>query len=244
MTPSLSVVIPVWNDSDALASCLTRLRCPMAPPAEIIICDASPAPAESGRVAELATRHAARHLSCPQPSRGAQLATGAAAATNDVIVFTHADSTLTATHLHAITHQLATNPSLRAGAFHRDVASLYPKLIWATPLIRWWMAELGTIYGDQSPFIRRHTLARFGGYPPLPIMEDMAFSDQMRHQLARDEFRLLDPPLPTSPRRFHRRGHLRNKLHNLALIAAWRFGAVSPEKIHQLYYQHRSEGET
>jgi glycosyltransferase involved in cell wall biosynthesis len=244
MTPSLSVVIPVWNDSDALASCLTRLRDPSAPPAEIIICDASPAPAEKSRVAELATRHAARLLACPQPSRGAQLAAGAVAATNDVIVFTHADTTLTATHLHAVTHHLATHPTLQAGAFHRDVASLYPNLTWATPFIRWWMAELGTIYGDQSPFIRRQTLARFGGYPPLPIMEDMAFSDQMRQQLARDECRLLDPPLPTSPRRFRRRGTLRNKLHNLTLIAAWRFGAVSPEKIHQLYYQHRSEGET
>ena len=102
------------------------------------------------------------------------------------------------------------------------------------------------------------------GEAPIPIgrvkrLDDRAIADDLGAHafgipqrdplhlgaiLGFSEIRLLDPPLPTSPRRFLRRGHLRNKLHNIALIAAWRFGAVSPEKIHEIYYQHRSEGET
>lgn len=242
MPPRLSIVIPVWNDSVALAGCLDRLRAPTAPASQIIVCDASPDPAEQDRVRALATAHQTLVLPAPLPSRGSQLAAGAAAATGDIIVFSHADTHLDATHLHALLTRLDGEPAVHAGAFHRDVASLYPRLAWASPLIHWYMAELGTIYGDQSPFIRRATLARLGGYPTLPIMEDIAFSDLLRRHLPHHEIALLHPTLPTSPRRFHHHGPLRTKCLNLALTAAWRAGLVSPQWIHQYYYRHRTEG--
>lgn len=242
MPPLLSIVIPVWNDSAALAACLDRLRAPAAPASQIIVSDASTDPAEHDRVRFLAAAHQALLLPAPHPSRGSQLATGAAAATGDIIVFSHADTHLGATHLQALLTRLDAEPALHAGAFHRDVASLYPRLAWASPLIHWYMAELGTIYGDQSPFIRRTTLARLGGYPTLPIMEDIAFSDLLRRHLPRHEIALLHPTLPTSPRRFHHHGTLRTKGLNLALTAAWRAGLASPEWIHRFYYRHRTKG--
>jgi len=236
VTPPLSLIIPVWNDRTALAECLERLRAPDAPPAEIIVSDATSDPEESRRIALLAETHHARWLHAPHPSRGAQLAAGAAAATGEVLVFSHADTCLRSDHLHSLIHHLAHHPEVQAGAFHRDVPSLYPALAWATPAIHWYMAELGILYGDQSPFIRRATLIRLGGYPSLPIMEDVAFSDTLRHRLARHELAVLHPPVPTSPRRFLRLGRLPTRLRNLAFLAAWRLHLTTPDRLHQLYY--------
>lgn len=242
MPPRLAIVIPVWNDAAALAACLDRLRAADTPTAEIVVADASSDPAEQALIQELATRHGARLVHTAHPSRGAQLAAGAAAARGDVLVFSHADTALTGAHLRALLTRLEREPTLQGGAFHRDICQFYPQFAWAAPVIRWWMAELGTLYGDQSPFIRRDALDRLGGFPTLPIMEDLAFSDLLRHGLARDECALLDPPLQTSTRRFHRRGPLLNKLHNLVLTAAWRLGLTTPEHIHRWYYRTGSEG--
>lgn len=236
MSPRLSIIIPVWNDSEALAGCLERLRRPPAPPVEVILCDASPDPAERARVAALARAGNARVLTLPRPGRGAQLAAGAAAATGEILVFSHADTRLGSVHLNSLLSRLDADPLLQAGAFHRDVASLYPALAWAEPAIQWYMAELGSIYGDQSPFIRRGTLDRLGGYPALPLMEDLAFSDRLRHRLGRHERALLHPGLATSARRFRRHGRLRTKLCNLVLTAAWRLGLMTPEHLHRRYY--------
>jgi glycosyltransferase involved in cell wall biosynthesis len=242
MPPRLAIVIPVWNDAAALAGCLDRLRAAGTPTAEIVIADASPDPDEQRRIEDLAARHGARLVRAAAPSRGAQLAAGAAAAHGEILVFSHADTALTGAHLDALLTRLEREPTLQGGAFHRDIPQFYPRLAWAAPVIRWWMAEVGTVYGDQSPFIRRDALHRLGGFPALPIMEDLAFSDLLRHGLARDECALLDPPLRTSTRRFRRRGPLLNKLHNLALTAAWRLGLASPEQIHRWYYHTGSEG--
>jgi glycosyltransferase involved in cell wall biosynthesis len=203
---------------------------------EILVSDASPDDSEQARVQSIARAHHARVLTAPRPSRGAQLAAGAAAATGEVIVFSHADTQLAARHLYALLARLDEEPGLQAGGFHREVGSLYPALAWAEPVVHWYMAELGTLYGDQSPFIRRETLARLGGYPDLPLMEDLAFSDLLRRHLGRNERALLHPSLPTSPRRFRHRGTLRTKLHNLAFTAAWRFGLATPDQLHRRYY--------
>jgi glycosyltransferase involved in cell wall biosynthesis len=236
MLPSLSIVIPVWNDAEAIQSCLARLRTDDAPPAEVIVCDATTEQAAQALTESAAARHRARYLRAPQPSRGAQIAAGVAAATGDLLVFSHADTQLAAAHLHSLRAAFHHHPHLLAGAFQRDVASLYPALAWATPAIHWYMAELGFLYGDQSPFIRHTTLAHLGGYPALPLMEDLTFSNLLRHHLSRHEITLLTPSLPTSPRRFLHHGYLTTKLKNLALTTAWQLGLASPHQLHQYYY--------
>lgn len=236
MATTLSIVIPVWHDTEAAVACLDRLRSPGSPPVEIILCDATPNPAERARLQSHAEARNACLLIAPRPGRGAQLAQAAAASSGDVIVFSHADSHLEAAHLHSLLDRLEVDPAVQAGAFHRDVATLYPALSWACPVVHWYMAELGTLYGDQSPFIRRSRLDQLGGYPCLPLMEDVAFSDLLRNRLARHELAFLLPPLTTSPRRFEQHGRWRNKLTNTALTLAWRLGLASAERLHGIYY--------
>jgi glycosyltransferase involved in cell wall biosynthesis len=238
---TLSIIIPVWNDGPALESCLARLAGLPPPATEVVVADAS-SPPHDRRVAAACAAAGARLVRCPRPSRGGQLNAGAAAATGDTFVFTHADTRFERVHLDAIAVALA-NPEVLAGAFHKDLAAHYPLLARAAPLARWWTPRFGLVYGDQSIFLRRSTFLAHRGFADIPIMEDIDLTRRLRRNLSPRQFVLLDPPLATSMRRFHRRGTLRTRLENIALVWLWRLHLLSPHQIHRWYYRRKRSAE-
>ncbi len=220
----LSVIIPVWNDAPALEECLCRLR--DCEGVEVIVADAS----GDDSCAEVAGQFGARLVKCPTPGRGGQLNAGAGEATGKWLVFNHCDTVLTPVHLDAIR---ALGQDVRAGAFFRDLEGHYPGLGWLTGLSRWWGEQFGVVYGDQTMFFVREYFHEFGGFRPLPLMEDVELSDRLRRHFA---WTLIDPPIRTSMRRFHRRGLWKNRFENLVLISLFRLG-LSPERLYRWYYQ-------
>ena len=178
----------------------------------------------------------AQIVHCQAPSRGAQLNAGATAATGDVLVFTHADTELLLAHLDAIV-AATLDPAVLGGAFHKDLGAHYPAFRWATPIVRWWTRRFGLVYGDQSIFLRRTAFSSLGGFADIPIMEDIELTQRLRRHLDRSQFILLDPPLRTSMRRFHRRGRFLTRLGNICLVFAWRLRLLTPTQIHRWYYR-------
>jgi glycosyltransferase involved in cell wall biosynthesis len=230
----LSVVIPVWNDAGALAECLTRLE-PVRDEIEVVVADASDCP-ESLDAAE---RWGARVARCPKPNRGRQLNAGAALASGDIYIFSHADTELRPAHIESIRAAFA-RPEVEASAFYKDLGAHYPWFRWAEAPARKWTRRLGPIYGDQSVAIRRHAFVRLGGFAEIPIMEDVEFSRRLRRNLPRHALAFLDPPLRTSMRRFEQRGKSRNRLENIALVCLWRLGLVDSARVHSWYYARRN----
>ena len=88
-----------------------------------------------------------------------------------------------------------------AGAFFKDTPAHYPAWAWANGFVRWWSQHFGVVYGDQSVFMRRVFFDEMGGFEMIPLMEDVAMSRKLR---ASGKFRLIDPPVRTSMRRFLR----------------------------------------
>lgn len=86
-------------------------------------------------------------------------------------------------------------------------------------------------YGDQGIFVRREVFDRLGGFPNVPLMEDVIFMSALR-RLARPA--LLPGPLYVSPRRWQRHGVLRQTLRNWATLLAFRCG-VSPATLARFY---------
>lgn len=225
---TLSVIIPCRNDAAALAENLPAIFAGLRPGDEVIVSDAS----SDDAGAMVARQHGAAVAACGKTGRGPQLNAGARAAHGNVLVFSHADTQFTAAHLAAIRVHLTTRPETQAGAFFKDTAAHYPGFAWAEPLVRWWMGNFGVVYGDQSIFMRRERFDALGGFAEIPLMEDVEMSRRLRRAPG---FRLIDPPLRTSMRRFARRGRFFTRLQNLFLVLLFRCG-VPAERLYRWYY--------
>jgi rSAM/selenodomain-associated transferase 2 len=226
---ALSVVIPCWRDAAALGRVLPMLQT-LPGIGEIIVADAT----ESDECRALARAAGCLVAHCPRPSRGAQMNAGAELARGDVLLFHHADSDLNAGHV-ANLHAAMRDPALLGGGFYRHFDARHPHLRrlekWGRRLNDWG----GTIFGDQSVFVRRAHFEKLGGFADIPLMEDVEFSKRLRRS---GRTRLLDPPMQASARRFTRRGPWRTTLTNGVLLTLYHLG-VSPTRLHRIYYAAR-----
>lgn len=233
----ISVVVPSWRDTANLAVLLPRLS-HLERLAETIVVDAS-GEAEPER---LALSNGATFVACPGPNRGEQMNLGAAAAGGDVIVFQHSDTDLEEAHLAAIETALA-DPAIIGGAFFRKFDGRHPRLMWLEAVARFLTRHGGTLYGDQSIFVRRDVFVQLGGFAAIPLMEDVEFSRRLRRA---GKVAVLDPPVQSSARRHLRRGAWRTSIQNGLFIVLYKLG-VSPHRLHRWYYgaaKNQSERET
>lgn len=230
--PQISLIIPCWNDAEALKQLLPRAA-RFAGVYETIIADAS----ENGACEQIAREHGAIYVRCPRPNRGAQMNAGAAAASGDVLLFHHADTELRADHIAAI-QRAANESSFLAGAFYRKFDPGHRKRQWMERWVRLYNRHCGALYGDQSLFIRREQFARTGGFKEIPLMEDVEFTRRLRRD---GGIVLIDPPVLSSARRHRQRGSLRTTIQNIVIIMLFRFGA-SPDRLHRWYYRKKGTG--
>ena len=158
--------------------------------AEVIVVNAS----RDLRSERLAQDCGAVYLKVFPPNRGPQMNTGAEAARGDVILFQHADTDLREEHVAAIQSAMRQR-SIIGGAFYRKFDGRHPRLMWLEPVTRFLSRHGGTLYGDQSIFVRRDAFQRLGGFATIPLMEDVDFS---RHLRAAGRIVLLDPPVQSS----------------------------------------------
>lgn len=224
--PTIAVIIPCWcNAVDAFQSTHSWQDHPAV--REIILSGVTghtpPSPNDSKKW---------KWCQSPTPSRGVQMNCGAQAATADILLFHHADSKLTPDHLDSILRALR-DPQIIGGAFYRKFDERHPILrVLLEDFERWHTRAFGTLYGDQSVFVRRGIYDRIGGYAPIPLMEDVEFSKRLRRA---GRIVALDPPMESSPRQQIEKGAWRVTLRNLFFLIAFRFG-ISPARLHEWYY--------
>lgn len=225
----ISVVIPSWCDAENLAVLVPALS-RLERVGQIIIVDAS---ADAATEA-LAIRYGAVLLKCSAPNRGAQMNVGAMFADGDVVVFQHADTELTDAHLAAIGNALR-DPEIVGGAFYRKFDERHPRLMWLEQVARFLTRRGGTLYGDQSVFVRRELFMRLGGFAKIPLMEDVEFSRRLR---ASGKIAVLDPPVRTSARKHRSKGAWKTSIQNGLFIVLYKCG-MSPTTLHRWYYGGR-----
>jgi len=227
----ISVVIPSWRDTENLSALLPALAA-QERIAETIVVDAS----GDGRAEQIALASGATFIPSSAPNRGAQMNLGAAASSGDVIVFQHCDTGLEECHLTAIQRALADSRVI-GGAFFRKFDGRHPRLMWLESVARFLTRHGGTLYGDQSIFVRRDVFEKLGGFAKIPLMEDVEFSRRLR---SAGKIAVLDPPVASSARRHLRKGAWRTSVQNGLFIVLYNLG-VSPYRLHRWYYgaEHR-----
>ena len=224
---TLSIVIPCWNDAAALSSLLTAIA-GLKGIFEVIVADASAD--ETAR--QLASAARAKVVTCLRPNRGAQMNAGAAVANGNVLLFQHADTELTQRHVDALRAAMQDREVI-GGAFHRRFDDRHRNLRWLQPVARGLANRGGTLFGDQSIFVRRDIFEALWGFAEIPLMEDFEFSRKLRKA---GRTVVLDPPIASSARHHQHRGAFRTSLRNGAFIVLFRLG-FSPQKLHAWYYR-------
>lgn len=226
----ISVVIPVLNEARQIGPCLDQFA---AQPGawELIVVDGG----SQDQTIALAEARGARVL-WAGGGRGPQLNRGAAVARGDLLLFLHADARLPA-RASALIRQALAGPDAIAGAFRVHHRADRWSGSWKRYLLR--LADLRSWYtrrpyGDQGLFLARSTFEALGGFPPRPLMEDLA----MARRLARaGRIATLRETLEVSARRFEW-GPARAFVCMNTFPVLDRLG-VSPERLKRWYGQPR-----
>jgi rSAM/selenodomain-associated transferase 2 len=191
---------------------------------ELIIADGGSADA-TPRIAEAAGAQVL-HLAA---SRGGQLGAGARAAQGDWLLFLHADTNLAEGWSTSVKAHIANSPG-KAGYFRLgfDRRGIKARLVagWANFRAR----AFGLPFGDQGLLIPRTLYDEFGGYPDIPLMEDIVIA----RALGRKRLAMLPVTARTSAARYAREGWLRRGARNLWLQLRFLCGA-DPERLAQHY---------
>ncbi len=219
----LTIVVPVLNEAAIIVAALKALAPLRARGAEAIVVDSGSRDGTPALAAPLADRV----ITAP-PGRGAPLNAGAALGSGDALLFLHADTTLPASADALIAAAL----ERRAwGRFDLRIAGRHPLLAVIARMINWRSRVTGIATGDQAIFVRRDAFLAVGGFPDLPLMEDVAISQRLK--------RLCPPaciatPVVTSGRRWENYGVLRTVLLMWRLRLAFYLGAA-PEWLASRY---------
>lgn len=220
----LSVVIPTLHEAKNIGALLERLsRTPGV--SEVVVSDGG----STDGTREIVRASRARLVES-EPGRGTQLRAGAREAKGDILLFLHADV--------VPPRDLAAQieGALDQGYVGGNFQLLYPG---GGALGRWlevlapFYRRLGRYYGDSGIFVRRQVHDEMGGFPEIPIMEDVVF---VRRLEAAGKTAYLPGPMVSSSRRWEGR--------STRILLLWAFMQVAfalgvgPHELARFYRTH------
>ena len=218
----ISVIIPVLNEAEILDQSLSRLT-PQLEGHELIVVDGG----STDETPLIAKRHG--QVISSERGRARQSNAGASAATGDILLFLHADVWLDSGAIKGVEAALAAG--YVGGAFKQRIEGEHPLYRLIERAANFRAKRLRIFYGDSGIFIRRIHFDRIGGFPDIPIMEEVGFSRKLRRH---GKVTLVEPKIHISARRWQKNGILRTTLTNW-LITLLYLLRVPPNRLAKLY---------
>ena len=194
----ISIVVPVLNDAESLGGLRHLLGEAQATGHQVLVVDGG---SRDG------SRRLAREITPAvidsERGRALQMTAAAAAANGDLLLFLHADTQLQSGALQT----LAARHERLGDAFWGRFDVRLDGNHWLYRVIETMMnlrsRLTGIATGDQGIFVARALFERVGGFPRIPLMEDVALSKRLRRCAAPV---CLKPPVLVSTRRWARDG--------------------------------------
>jgi rSAM/selenodomain-associated transferase 2 len=197
----VSIIIPVFNEAPLMRPFLSNLR-ERTRGAEIIVVDG----ASTDGTEELAQGFCDQVIQTGDHSRGKQMNTGVAVANGDVFWFLHADAEVALESLNEI-DRIMSDPKV-CGGFFRIRLPATPSVYRLTDGFAHYAGLLlGIRCGDHGIFCRRTAFIEAGGFPDVPLMEDVEFF-----------------------RRLHRYGHVVHSNKRIA-VSPRRYETIGPTRL-------------
>jgi len=211
----IAVIIPTLNEELALPATLESLA--GYPALELLVVDGG----STDRTLEVARDRGVRTLQS-SPGRAAQMNAGAAETRGDTLLFLHADTILPPDWPQLVQAILSQDAVAGAFAFKLD----RPVFGGATleRLVNYRSRVRQLPYGDQAIFLRREQFDAVGGYPEIPILEDLVLVETLGKI---GPVRTTAAPATTSARRWAANGILFETVRNQVILVGYRLG-ISP----------------
>ena len=223
---TLSIIVPVLDEAPGIEACLRALSPMRARGTEVIVVDGG----SVDDTAALSRPLADRVITSPR-GRARQMNAGARAASGEALLFLHADTTLPDDADRLVGQALVQR---EWGRFDVRIDGAAPGLavVAAFMNLRSRLTSIAT--GDQAIFVQRATFDAVGGFPDIPLMEDIALSRALR---ARGRPACVAARAATSGRRWERQGVARTILLMWRLRYAYWRGA-EPAELARRYGLH------
>jgi rSAM/selenodomain-associated transferase 2 len=221
----LSIVVPTLDEGEQVADLVASLQGLRRRGHEVILIDGG---SRDDTVAQ-ATGHVDQLLASPR-GRARQMNAGARVAQGDVLVFLHADTRLPPEADRLILEALADGRHAHGCFDLRLTGRRLPLRVVETAInLRSRLSRIST--GDQTLFVTRRSFDRAGGFPEIPLMEDVALCQRLKRlgRPARARGRVI-----TSSRRWEERGVVRTILLMWGLRSAFYLG-VDAHLLARLY---------
>lgn len=227
----VSVIIPALNEAGNIRQAVAAARRDYTPAeVEVIVVDGGSTDGTPDLVPPGVT------LVRSPRGRAVQMNRGAAASRGEILVFCHADSQLPAGWREAVIEALS-RPGVSGGTFQTLALPERGLILYLRNRMRF-PANWKIMCGDQAHFMSRPTFERVGGFPEIPLMEDVEMSRALSQagRLVRIPLRVV-----TSSRRFLERGPLRQWLRNIQAMTRYLYLGATPEDIARTYRSSREE---
>ena len=224
MQAPISVIIPTLNAASRLGPCLGALSDALSEGllTEVIFADGG-----SEDDTSLIAEEVGAVFLPTRKGRGSQMAEAAVIARGEWFLFLHADSVLGNGWTDIVAARLA--QKTKAGYFHLrfDSTALPAKTVakWAN-----FRAKIFHLpYGDQGLLISRKLYEEIGGFPDIPLMEDVAIAKKLGKCLTP-----INIPITTSAEKYIAQGWTKRSFRNFGILLRYKFGA-DPVKLAQEY---------
>ena len=221
--------MPVLDEAGLIVSALTVLQGVRQDGHELIVVDGGSQDATAALAAALADR-----VIVSDPGRARQLNAGAAVAGGSVLLFLHADTRLPGSALRDIAQALP-GDGQGWGYFRLRLSGRLPMLRIVETGINLRTRISGVATGDLAVFATRSLFDQVGGFPDIPLMEDVALSKRLRRAAWPHRLRAT---VISSSRRWEEQGVLRTVVLMWRLRLAFFMGA-DPHKLVADYYPQR-----
>ncbi len=225
----ISIIIPALNESGTLQATLQALQPLRRGGHEVIVVDGG---SRDNTVRE--SRPYADRVLHSLAGRALQMQTGARAARGRVLWFLHADTRAPENAAAGIGAAVRDN-RYDWGRFDIRFEDTGPMLDLVARLANLRSRLSGIATGDQGIFVSRELFNRVHGFPPIPLMEDIALSRALK---AHSRPACLRLQLTTSARRWQKHGVIRTIVLMWSLRLGYFLG-MSPYTLARYYRAHR-----
>jgi rSAM/selenodomain-associated transferase 2 len=224
----VSIVIPTYNESRKIETTLTNLYKIISPDDEVIVVDGF----SEDNTREIVGNFPDTKLLTSKKGRAKQMNLGAAEAKSQYVLFLHADTLISAECMTIMKNEISSN-GIGWGWFPIKLDSsrfIFRVLeIGANMRTRF----TGTPFGDHGIFIRKDLFSEVGGFPEIPIMEDIELARKIKSISKGVE---IKSPVTTSVRRFEKSGVIKTFLTMWILRILYYLG--TPPKTLARYYDN------